>query len=67
MKENRKPTLGLIIINSLCAAIWTVLAIGAFVDHSDQSKTILYSVCAVIWIINAITCMVRFKRAGKEE
>lgn len=61
MENNRKVTLGLVVLNALCAVIWTILTIEDIIEGNETGVLVLHSFCAVIWLIVAILNYIRYR------
>ena len=62
MRDNKKVTSGLVVLNALCAIIWGILAVNDVVTSKDKAALILHLLCAVIWTLTAITNYIRYRR-----
>ena len=62
MKNTRKITKTTLVLNVLCAVIWTILAVMNLIDGASNTLVFVYILCAVVWFIAAIMNYIRYTR-----
>lgn len=67
MDKKKEVSLGIVIINCICAVVWNI---NLFVDlaygYTNAMSFALHIICAIVWDICAVAWVVHYLKARKD-
>lgn len=67
MDDKKKVSIAVVIINCICAVVWTInLIIDLTFGYTNSISFVLHIICAIGWWICAVVWILRYLKSKKD-